>query len=114
MMLPMYSPWNCFMTSKKVFCMNTTSVERFWAQASAYFCTSSSSSSGDHAVHEAALGHLGRGEGAAGEHHLLELSDPHRLRPPPHAMRRACVAEGGVAEHRVVGRDDDVGVARLV
>ena len=39
----MYSPWDCFMTSKKVFWMKITSVERFWAQASAYFCTSASS-----------------------------------------------------------------------
>ena len=39
----MYSPWNCFMISKNVFCMKITSVERFWAQAVAYFCTSASS-----------------------------------------------------------------------
>ena len=66
------------------------------------------------AVDEAALGHLGGGERPAGEDHLLELAHPHRLRPPPHARRRAGVAEGGVAEQRVVGRDHEVGVAGLV
>ena len=39
----MYSPCDCFMISKNVFWMKMTSVERFWAQASAYFCTSASS-----------------------------------------------------------------------
>ena len=57
----MYSPWCCFMTSKNVFCMKTTSVERFWAQASAYFCDLGLELVAGHdAVHEAALGHLAR------------------------------------------------------
>ena len=29
----MYSPWNCFMISKNVFCMNTVSVGRLRAHA---------------------------------------------------------------------------------
>src|ERR1041384_6029617 len=41
--LPRYSPWNCFIISKKVFCMNTVSVDRLFAHAWAYFCTSASS-----------------------------------------------------------------------
>lgn len=42
-MLPRYSPWNCFMISKKTFCMKTVSVGRLRAQAKAYFSTSASS-----------------------------------------------------------------------
>jgi hypothetical protein len=41
----MYSPWCCFMTSKKTFCMNTVSVGLVRAQASAYLATSPSRSS---------------------------------------------------------------------
>ena len=111
----MYSPWYCFITSKKVFCMKTTSVERLLAQADAYLATSASSCVARHdAVDEAELGHLVGGEGPAGEDHLLELAQAHGLGPPPHAGRRPGVAEGGVAEQRVVGGDHEVGVAGLV
>src|SRR3954454_13374689 len=41
--LPMYSPWCCFITLKKIFCMNTVSLGRVRAHASAYFSTSASS-----------------------------------------------------------------------
>ena len=41
----MYSPWCCFITSKKTFCMKTVSVGRVCVQARAYFSTSFSSSS---------------------------------------------------------------------
>ena len=44
-MLPMYSPWCCFMISKNTFCMNTVSVGRVRAQARAYLSTSASRSS---------------------------------------------------------------------
>ena len=40
----MYSPWCCFMISKKTFCMNTVSVGRVRAQASAYLAVSASRS----------------------------------------------------------------------
>ena len=39
----MYSPWNCFMISKNIFCMKTCRSGRLRAQASAYFSTSASS-----------------------------------------------------------------------
>ena len=55
----MYSPWCCFMISKKVFCMKTVSVGRFCAQARAYFCDLGLELVAGHdAVHEAALVHL--------------------------------------------------------
>ena len=57
----MYSPWNCFMISKNIFCMKIMSVGRFWAQARAYFCDLGLELVARHdAVDEAARQHLRR------------------------------------------------------
>ena len=57
----MYSPWCCFMISKKTFCMNTVSVGRVRAQASAYFCDLGLELVPRHdAVDEVAVVHLAR------------------------------------------------------
>ena len=114
-MAPMCSPWNCLYSSKKSFCWNTVSVGRLRAQASAYFVgLGLELVARDDLVEEVAVVHLGRGERTPGEDHLLELPQAHRLHPGPHARAPALIAERGVAEQRVVGRDHQVGVAGLV
>ena len=68
----------------------------------------------DDLVEEVARQHLRGGERPPGEHHLLELAQPHRQHPGPHPRSPAVVAERRVAEKRVVRGDHEVGVGALV
>ena len=67
-----------------------------------------------HLVEEVAVVHLGGGERAAGEDHLLELAQSHHLHPGPHPRTPAVVPERRVAEERIIGGDHQIGVGALV
>src|SRR5271165_116377 len=69
---------------------------------------------GHDAVDEAAVVHLLGAERPAGEQHLGELPQAHRLRPPPQAWSPTDIAEGRMPEKRVVRRDHQIGVAGLI
>src|SRR5271165_6419301 len=69
---------------------------------------------GHDAVDEAAVVHFLGAERPAGEQHLGELPQAHRLRPPPQAWSPTDIAEGRMPEKRVVRRDHQIGVAGLI